>query len=67
MSVKMNAIRIIKKVIADAIDGERSFSIAEVDFWHGYIYALHETNLIDDDQYSEFVEDLVYLEEYHAV
>lgn len=67
MSVKMNAIRKVKLVIAQAIDGERSFSPAEIDFWHGFIYALRETNLIDEFQYSEFMDDLVYLEEYHAV
>lgn len=67
MSVKMNAIRKIKKVLADAIDGERSFSIAEVDFWRGFVYALRETNLIDEFQYSDFMDDLSYLEEYHAV
>ena len=67
MTVKMNAIRKVKKVLADAIDGERSFSIAEVDFWRGFVYALRETNLIDEYQYSEFMDDLDYLEEYHAV
>ena len=67
MSVKMNAIRKVKKVLAEAIDGERSFSIPEVDFWRGFIYALRETNLIDEFQYSDFMDDLDYLEEYHAV
>ena len=67
MSVKMNAIRKIKKVLADAIDGEIFLTITDVEYWRGFVYALRETNLIDEFQYSDFMEDLDYLEEYQAV
>ena len=67
MSVKMNAIRKIKKVLADAIDGEIILATSDVEFWRGFVYALRETNLIDEIQYSDFMDDLNYLEEYHAV
>lgn len=67
MSVKMNAIRKIKKVLADAIDGELILTSADIEYWRGFVYALRETNLIDEFQYSDFMEDLEYLEEYHTV
>ena len=67
MSVKMNAIRKIKKVLADAIDGELILTTSDVEYWRGFVYALRETNLINEFQYSDFMEDLAYLEEYHAV
>lgn len=67
MSVKMNAIRKIKKVLADAIDDETSLTAAEVEFWRGYVYALRESNLIDEFQYSDFMEDLEYIGVYRVV
>lgn len=67
MSVKMNAIRKIKKVLADAIDDETSLTPAEVEFWRGYVYALREANLIDEFQYSDFMEDLEYIGVYRVV
>ena len=67
MSVKMNAIRKIKKVLADAIDGELILTTYDIEYWRGFVYALRETNLIDEFQYSDFMDDLAYLEEYHAV
>ena len=67
MSVKMNAIRKIKKVLADAIDGELILTYKDVEYWRGFVYALRETNLIDEFQYSDFMEDLEYVEEYQAV
>lgn len=67
MSVKMNAIRKIKKVLADAIDDETSLTLAEVEFWRGYVYSLRETNLIDEFQYSDFMEDLEYIGVYRTV
>lgn len=67
MSVKMNAIRKIKKVIADAIDCELIMTSQDVEYWRGFVYALRETNLIDEFQYSDFMEDLDYIEEYQAV
>lgn len=67
MSVKMNAIRKIKKVIADAIDDELTLSTYDIEYWRGFVYALRETNLIDEFQYSDFMDDLAYLEEYHTV
>lgn len=67
MSVKMNAIRKIKKVLADAIDDETNLTLAEVEFWRGYVYALRESNLIDEFQYSDFMEDLEYISMYRVV
>ena len=67
MGVKMNAICKIKRVLADAIDGELILTSGDVEYWRGFVYALRETNLIDEFQYSDFMEDLDYLEEYHAV
>ena len=67
MSVKMNVIRKIKKVLADAIDGELILISGDVEYWRGIVYALRETNLIDEFQYSDFMDDLDYLEDYHAV
>lgn len=67
MSVKMNAIRKIKKVLADAIDGELILTVADIEYWRGFVYALRESNLIDEFQYSDFMDDLAYLEVYHAV
>lgn len=67
MSVKMNAIRKIKKVLADAIDGELILTSQDVEYWRGFVYALRETNLIDELMYSDFMEDLEYIEEYQAV
>lgn len=67
MSVKMNAIRKLKKVLADCIDGETKLFRSEVEFWRGYAYALREANLIDEYQYFEFMEDLNYIEEYQVV
>lgn len=67
MSVKMNAICKIKKVLADAIDGELILTAQDVEYWRGFVYALRETNLIDEFMYFDFMEDLEYIEEYQAV
>ena len=67
MSVKMNAIRKIKKVLADVIDDELILTICDVEYWRGVVYALRETNLIDEFQYSDFMDELDHLEDYHAV
>lgn len=67
MSVKMNAIRKIKKVIADCFDGERKMIPSEVEFWRGYIYALREANLIDSFMFQDFMCDMDFIEVYEII
>ena len=67
MTVKNKAIRKIIKALADAIDGELILTTSDVEYWRGFVYALRERNLIDEFQYSDFMDDLAYLEAYYAV